>query len=105
MSILSRGVIFSLIISFFLLAGPIMALSAPFNPSPFPTGESPTIIQLNELSQIHRDLLGPQEDTLNPTSLQSGLNPDSAQYLVGRKDPSNIIIDPVSGLALIGNIL
>ena len=105
MSFLSRGVIFSVIIGFFLFAGPLMAISAPFNPSPFPTGDSPPINQLNEHSQILRDLLSPQEDTLNPTSLQSGLNPDSAQYLAGRKDSSNIRIDPVSGLALIGNIL
>lgn len=104
MSFLSRGVIFSVIIGFFLFAGPLMALSAPFNPSPFPTGDSPPIIQLNELSQTYRDSFGP-DDTLNPTLLFTEFDSGSVQNFSGHKDSSTIRVDPVSGLAQIGNIL
>jgi hypothetical protein len=105
MSFISRGVIFLLTIGFFFSAGPLMAMYAPFNPSPFPDDDSPPIIQLNELPQTPRDPISPQEEILNLTLLHSGLNQDSVQNLVKHKYQSSILVSPVQGFTLLHNAL
>ena len=104
MSTLSRGVIFLITIGFFLLAGPLLALNAPFNPSPFPDDVSPPIILLNDFPETIQDYIDRQVLELNPTSLPPESDLGSVQNPAMHKRHSIVDINPVLGFTRIGNL-